>query len=476
MCRGCWTCPPESTVYRIDDENQCCLNDFSTITEEEKQSMHLQKYQSKMENLEHLKGFQAGAIAEFKASNTDHTLNVQEFYNSKPLEVQTQSFRDQNQLYSNILKQPWLPTRYLSEENTHCLKDMDRLEEEKNIIQLQLTQAEEDGKYYIKEMDKVINKCEEFLNQRKHIEDERNLLRAERQLLMKTLHEREIEKDLLANNNDKDRTTELLKTTRQHLLSHIEDKQQLQLKLGRALMENILLKEQLTQTQSQTKGMQMNDSDQKEFCLELASFNNHTLNLESVAQKTLNFSRVSYSDQYKSNSSNEQLLCEIKDLRAKNMMLWSSYCEKEQQYQHKVKQVNDLKHENNLLKVELGEQLKTTLQLQDRIRILNEEALLRESSIATLEHQIRAFKYKLCNLQEKFHFYSEHIGNKKIIEIQKMLKEERLKSYAIYKHGVSGHISVNYSSSLAALQTCTENNGEHSEVKSISPERIMSSS
>ncbi|XP_075466274.1 coiled-coil domain-containing protein 110 isoform X2 [Ascaphus truei] len=460
-------------------------------------------------------------LEEEKAQHLENSL-----CKSDQMQTQVQLSQNENMSLKRTLKQLSINTQCLREENLRYKGQINKLIEDKNIIQARLIKAEQNGEECIREIRKLINTCEDLLNQRKSIQDEKSQLSIEKQYIMREVSElkmekQQMQKEMAAIARDKDELAKLLKATQKGSLLETKERQQLESKLRAVSEETKLLKRQIEQNQiQQLKQRQTKKhSEQKDIFQLLVKIKNDKLNLDSAVKMCLDAMKISQSEQCKSCSSEEKLLGEIKGLKAKNIVLWTGFCKNGRECQLLAKLLLSLKEDNKILQAELQEHIKNNLRLEFNARRLNKERFVFNSYLQTLENQRDTLQFKLQHLgrnnvgyREQFtinplykkynssyllegrcHTYCELYkevndhqrkadifgpeANRKIVEIRRKLEEEELLRDSSYNNTVKhSSISVSFTTSVLgdlrrASHIRTEMRAEHVEATSIIPQR-----
>ncbi|XP_053314254.1 coiled-coil domain-containing protein 110 [Spea bombifrons] len=496
-CSGVQVCPHKATIDRGSpcscDGIRLYPDDVFTDTVEGRQQLdHIQKLQNRKGNLEeNLKKLEVNEMTETNLADDVFTVLELERSVCKLEDTKIQLFRQENALLKKKLSQLQFDTQCLTEQNASFKGTINKLMEEKNIAELCLAQAEQDRELLVKEMNMVIEKCEQLVREKKHILSEKNHLTIEKQFMSKEIRKLKIgnwrmEEELAIITREKDKIANLVKSIHQDLLTHTDEKLQLQLKLRDALTENNQLKRQLAESKVQS-------SDPNESCLHLMKFHGNKTNPESDLERSVITPLGSSSEHYEP-FFHDQLLHEIKNLKAKNLMLWTSFCENGQKCQFLSKLVHDLKNDNNMMNVDLEERAKTNAVLESKIKNLIEEKFSCEMWITNLENHKEMIKLKLYDLQGNLHRYREHISddqiykelltrhhqeegnhgycelcqgiynhqhkakllaveaNRNITAIQRLLMEECFQRDSTYKNPVSVLIPFNFTSSITAAR------------------------
>ncbi|XP_063776826.1 uncharacterized protein LOC134923475 isoform X3 [Pseudophryne corroboree] len=229
-------------------ENDDCMGKEATL----EQVVHFKHELEKLEN--QMKILEDGDIATINTIISERVLKIQELRNSliksDKSEVRDQRLRNENFGFQRMLEQLHRNTQFLLDENFYYRREISELRTAKAFLQLKLSSAEQDGEDYVQEIKFVADKCEELLNQRKHILDERNFLSIEKQFLMKEIEvlKKEMNKkleELASVTIEKENLIKVLSSTKARLVSCTKEKQELQSKLTKALIETCLLRRKL---------------------------------------------------------------------------------------------------------------------------------------------------------------------------------------------------------------------------------------
>ncbi|XP_068134794.1 coiled-coil domain-containing protein 110 isoform X2 [Hyperolius riggenbachi] len=141
------------------------------------------------------------------------------------------------------LKQLHENARYLRIENLQCRQQITRLTADKNILQLQLSKAEQDAEVYLQQVKVLTEKCEALLNQRQHVQDEGKYLSIDKHSLMKDVEDMRMENkkqliELLMATAEKEELLKKLDSSKKMLMSCSREKEELHGQLTEALVEN----------------------------------------------------------------------------------------------------------------------------------------------------------------------------------------------------------------------------------------------
>ncbi|XP_072262245.1 coiled-coil domain-containing protein 110 [Pyxicephalus adspersus] len=164
--------------------------------------------------------------------------------------------QDESEPLEKALRQLHTNAQFLRSENLQCREQINRLRTDKTFLHIQLSKAEQDTEMYRQQAKVMNDKCEELFKQRKQIQDERNYLCFEKQLLMKEIELLKEEnktflKDLSAAVIEKEGLIKKLDSSKKTALSYAREKQEIHSKLNETLMENYRLRRKADESRTQ---------------------------------------------------------------------------------------------------------------------------------------------------------------------------------------------------------------------------------
>uniref|UniRef100_A0A8C6ZWU4 Uncharacterized protein n=1 Tax=Nothoprocta perdicaria TaxID=30464 RepID=A0A8C6ZWU4_NOTPE len=398
------------------------VNFFSKMVKDELVMLDHKKHLEKEQNLsilnETLLRFENQKFTKIKVPSEcdEKTEELQKsLKNSEHLQNRVHDLETENLILKNKVKPLNITIHSLKEKISKCNKQIHDLVEEKKRMQSQLVKSEDDNKESVKEVKKLLSRCEELQNQKKILEEERSQLYNGNQCTIQALHDFQIknqkaEEEMTVVTCEKERLNATLESLQKERSMLQEANKKLQIDTSQLMKEKNSLEEELERNQSEIQQMKEKETATKselQTLLQLTqALEDKKNNLEMTLQECSNTKEMLQKDfekvQFEKARTEKKLMTELRYAKADIDLLKSDLTIADRERERLSTAITNITEENQLLKKELQEYRQGASKYESDIRKLTEERLLLENHLRSVENERDVLQFEFRHLHSDY--------------------------------------------------------------------------